>query len=156
MEKLASLITERVRLTLVIGRAGAESESASESEELEEVAWMTGTALRIGGEFSSSSSVTVEDPGESSTLVICCGAPGKKILKSFKISLLSDLMQVRRRQSQSLKQAQVLRVSRCQPLIQSLTLMPLALPASPPLRRLILSRIQGCCGSCLVRPELPF
>ena len=93
-------------MTLVIGRAGVESESASESEseelEEEEVAGMTGTALRIGGEFSSSSSVTVEDPEESSTLVICCGAPGKKILKSFKISLLSDLMQVRRRQSQSL------------------------------------------------------
>ena len=81
-------------MTLVIGRAGAESESASESEseeleEEEEVAGMTGTALRIGGEFSSSSSVTVEDPEESSTLVICCGAPGKKILKSFKISLLT-------------------------------------------------------------------
>ena len=148
-------------MTLVIGRAGAESESASESEsdelEEEEVAWMTGTALRIGGEFSSSSSVTVEDPEESSTLVICCGAPGKKILKSFKISLLSDLMQVRRRQSQSLKQAQVLRVPRYQPPIRSLTtLMLLTLPASPPLRPLIRSRIRGCCGSCLVRPELPF
>ena len=145
-------------MTLVIGRAGAESESASESEseelEEEEVAWMTGTALRIGGEFSSSSSVTVEDPEESSTLVICCGAPGKKILKRFKIILSSHLMQVRRQQSQSLKQAQVLRVSRCQPPIRSLTtLMSLALPASPPL---ILSRIQSCCGCCLVRPELPF
>ena len=44
-----SLIIERARLTLVIGRAGLESES--ESEELdEESVVMIGTALRIGGE----------------------------------------------------------------------------------------------------------
>ena len=104
-------------MTLVIGRAGAESESASESEsdeleedevagmtgtalriggELEEeVGGMTGTALRIGGEFSSSSSVTVEEPEEALTLVICRGGPEKEILKSFRITLLSDLMQLR-------------------------------------------------------------
>ena len=45
-----SLIIERARLTLVIGRAGLESES--ESEELdEESVVMIGTALRIGGEL---------------------------------------------------------------------------------------------------------
>ena len=47
-----SLIIERARLTLVIGRAGLESESESESEELdEESVVMIGTALRIGGEL---------------------------------------------------------------------------------------------------------
>ena len=46
-----SLITERARLTLVIGRAGLESESESEPEELDdESVVMIGTALRIGGE----------------------------------------------------------------------------------------------------------
>ena len=46
-----SLIIERARLTLVIGRAGLESESESEPEELDdESVVMIGTALRIGGE----------------------------------------------------------------------------------------------------------
>ena len=72
-------MTERVRSTLVIGRAGAESASESESEseesdESEEEAGITGIAFRIwiGGERSSSS-VTVEESEEASTRVICCG-----------------------------------------------------------------------------------
>ena len=45
-----SLIIERARLTLVIGRAGLKSES--EPEELDDASVvMIGTALRIGGEL---------------------------------------------------------------------------------------------------------
>ena len=62
-------------MTLVIGRAGLESESESESEELDdESVAMIGTALRIGGESCPSSSVIVEESDKVSTLVIGRGA----------------------------------------------------------------------------------